>query len=72
MNNAALMLRQATKIIARRFPAISRLVKQRDELLIEVGGLRDQLGRESAAFDLGIPQTLARYEQLGPGPRPAG
>ena len=53
MNNAALMFRQATRIIARQIPAVSRLVKQRDELLIEVGRLRDQLGRESATFEFG-------------------
>ena len=53
MINAALMFRQATKIIARQIPAVSRLVKQRDELLIEVGRLRDQLGRESATFEFG-------------------
>jgi hypothetical protein len=53
MNNATLMIRQATKIIARQIPAVSHLVKQRDELLIEVERLRDQLGRESATFEFG-------------------
>ena len=53
MNNATLMFSHATKIIARQVPAISRLVKQRDELLVEVERLRDQLGRESATFDFG-------------------
>ena len=53
MNNAALMFRQATKIIARQIPAVSRLIKQRDELLIEVERLRDQLGRKSATFEFG-------------------
>jgi SAM-dependent methyltransferase len=53
MNTLTLMFRHATKIIARQVPAISRLVKQRDELLIEVARLRDQLGRESATFEFG-------------------
>ena len=69
MINAALMFRQATKITARQIPAVSRLVKQRDELLIEVGRLRDQLGNESATFEFGgFRKTLARYEQLAPDP----
>src|SRR5271154_1164957 len=53
MNTLTLMFSHATKIIARQVPAISRLVKQRDELLIEVAHLRDQLGRESATFEFG-------------------
>jgi SAM-dependent methyltransferase len=53
MNTLRLMFKHASKIIARQVPAISRLVKQRDELLVEVDRLRDQLGRESAAFEFG-------------------
>ena len=52
MNNATFMFRHATKIIARQVPAISRLVKQRDDL-IEVERLRDHLGRETATFEFG-------------------
>jgi SAM-dependent methyltransferase len=47
------MFRQATKTIAQQIPAIGRLIKQRDETLIEVERLRDQLGRESATFEFG-------------------
>src|SRR5260370_15985360 len=50
-----LMLRQSAKTIARQVPAIGRLIKQRDELLIEVERLRHQLAKEesSATFDFG-------------------
>jgi SAM-dependent methyltransferase len=55
MNKGMLMLRQAAKTIARQVPAIGRLFKQRDELLVEVERLRHQLAREesSTTFDFG-------------------
>src|SRR5258708_16930345 len=55
MNKGMLMLRQSAKTIARQVPAIGRLIKQRDELLIEVERLRHQLAKEesSATFDFG-------------------
>jgi SAM-dependent methyltransferase len=55
MNKGTLMFRRAAKTIARQVPAIGRLIKQRDELLIEVERRRHQLSKEqsSASFDFG-------------------
>jgi hypothetical protein len=54
-NKGMLILRQAAKTVARQVPAIGRLIKQRDELLIDVERLRHQLAKEesSATFDFG-------------------
>src|SRR5258708_32700535 len=46
MNKGMPMLRQAAKTIARHVPAIDRLIKQRDDLLIEVERLKHQLAKE--------------------------
>jgi glycosyltransferase involved in cell wall biosynthesis/SAM-dependent methyltransferase len=55
MNKGTLMLRRAAKTIARQVPEIGRLIKQRDELLVQVERLRHQLAKKesSASFDFG-------------------
>jgi SAM-dependent methyltransferase len=55
INMGTVMLRRAAKTIARQVPAIGRLIKQRDELLIEVERFRHQLAKEesSPSFDFG-------------------